>query len=449
MSIKRINPNNRNVVPGDGLDKNLYVKAGDVNPLIDQVNTNTVDIAAIVDGFLYQGVIDCSTTPNYPAATQDQYWRVSVAGLIGGGSGTAVEAGDDIICITTSVGGTQAAVGTSYMIVQKNMVPCTVADLRTGTDNAEFVTAKTLKDQGITTAAATIVALAGGTTEQLKLTSTVTQKGLLVIQTASKSQAIDIISAIDNTTVRIIGITTSMTTAFTSPQVLDGLYFTHTSNGTDVEATVNGVSVYLSSTALSKISFNGYNVNLAGTYTAAAGAQVISGLYMVPTITLNSATTTLYGINVDLSGVTRTAAAAVYAGRFITASTSTSAILASNGTNTVDICNTTNAINISGTSTNGILIGGTLTTGISIGVCTTGINFTGLVAGNAIDFNAGVSVTGSLIDYIGINGKTSGYLFNGSMTTSVLDASTLIDDFSCTCAHDGLAADTVRVIRRI
>jgi hypothetical protein len=35
------------------------------------------------------------------------------------------------------------------------------------------------------------------------------------------------------------------------------------------------------------------------------------------------------------------------------------------------------------------------------------------------------------------------------MTTSVLTASTILDDFTCSCNHDGAAADTLRMIRRI
>ena len=89
------------------------------------------------------------------------------------------------------------------------------------------------------------------------------------------------------------------------------------------------------------------------------------------------------------------------------------------------------------------------TTGIDIGSCTTGINFSGTVAGNCIDFSATSVTTGSLLDYQEIEGKVSGYLFNGSMITSVLTGSTIIDDFSCACAHDGLTADTLRMIRRI
>jgi len=89
------------------------------------------------------------------------------------------------------------------------------------------------------------------------------------------------------------------------------------------------------------------------------------------------------------------------------------------------------------------------TTGISIGACTTGIDFVGAIAtGNCINFTATCITTGSLLDYVGISGKVSGYLFNGSMTTSVLTDSTLIDDFGCSCAHDGVGADTLRMIRR-
>lgn len=36
--IKTIKKNNRNIEPGQGNDKNLYVKAGDFNPLVDIVN---------------------------------------------------------------------------------------------------------------------------------------------------------------------------------------------------------------------------------------------------------------------------------------------------------------------------------------------------------------------------------------------------------------------------
>jgi len=102
-----------------------------------------------------------------------------------------------------------------------------------------------------------------------------------------------------------------------------------------------------------------------------------------------------------------------------------------------------------GASTTGILLTGTKTTGISMtGAVTTGISIAAVCSGAGIDFGSASVTTGSLIDYTGIVGKVSGYLFNGSLTTSTLTASTLLDDCACSCAHDGLAADTLRMIRR-
>lgn len=64
------------------------------------------------------GDIDCSGNPNYPAATIGDIYRVSVAGKIGGASGYKVSVGDMIVCFTTSVAGTQAAVGANWNIKQ-------------------------------------------------------------------------------------------------------------------------------------------------------------------------------------------------------------------------------------------------------------------------------------------------------------------------------------------
>ena len=293
------------------------VRALEYNKLFTDVsNLNTAISAAI-------GItsIDCSGDPNYPASLQDQQYAVSVAGHIGGGAGPAVEVGDLIICVTASpVAGTHAAVGTNFIVVQKNMIPCTTAVLYVGTNNTDFVSAKTLKDAGITTSAATIMALAGGSTAQLTLTTSVAQKGLTIGQTAMTSgYAIDITSAIADAATRIISSSTSMSTAFSTGKTLEGFYFTHTSNGTDVTgATVNGTTAYLSSTALSKISFNGHRTVMTGTLSAASGTQVINGFYCAPTaLTINSATTTINGLNIDMSGITNTSSAGIF-GLYIT-----------------------------------------------------------------------------------------------------------------------------------
>ena len=73
-----------------------------------------------VIGCVFTGGTDCSTNPNYPAATAGDVIRVSVAGKIGGASGDAVLAGDYIVCITTSVGGTKAAAGAEFVIARQD-----------------------------------------------------------------------------------------------------------------------------------------------------------------------------------------------------------------------------------------------------------------------------------------------------------------------------------------
>lgn len=99
------------------------------------VSTNTTQIAttafviaeignqfSVLDGVRFRGVIDCSTNPNYPAASAGDLYRVSVAGKIGGASGTNVESGDTLLCIVdASSSGTQAAVGANWNISQSNV----------------------------------------------------------------------------------------------------------------------------------------------------------------------------------------------------------------------------------------------------------------------------------------------------------------------------------------
>lgn len=78
--------------------------------------------AAIVGGSVVAGGIDCSTNPNYPSASQSgQGYYVTVAGKIGGASGEAVDIGDLILSIAANAGGTHAAVGSSWIILQNNL----------------------------------------------------------------------------------------------------------------------------------------------------------------------------------------------------------------------------------------------------------------------------------------------------------------------------------------
>jgi hypothetical protein len=72
-------------------------------------------------------LIDCSPNPPYPAASQGDVYIVSVAGRIGGGAGPQVDVGDTIICMTNNVGGTQAAVGADWFILEHNLVGALLA----------------------------------------------------------------------------------------------------------------------------------------------------------------------------------------------------------------------------------------------------------------------------------------------------------------------------------
>lgn len=70
----------------------------------------------------FKGTIDCSTNPNYPAASSGHTYLVSVPGKIGGASGEAVEAGDMLVCLTDSTAsGNQATVGSNWNNIQKNL----------------------------------------------------------------------------------------------------------------------------------------------------------------------------------------------------------------------------------------------------------------------------------------------------------------------------------------
>ncbi len=80
-------------------------------------------IALAVTGVLeLQGNLDCSGNPNYPSASKGDLYYASVAGKVGGASGQTVEIGDAIIAKADNAGGTEASVGSSWFILQKNLV---------------------------------------------------------------------------------------------------------------------------------------------------------------------------------------------------------------------------------------------------------------------------------------------------------------------------------------
>lgn len=86
------------------------------------VKTYADALIAANDAMVFKGVIDCSASPNYPAANSGWVYKVSVAGKIGGASGIVVEAGDQLLCITDgTVSGNQATVGANWNVIQANI----------------------------------------------------------------------------------------------------------------------------------------------------------------------------------------------------------------------------------------------------------------------------------------------------------------------------------------
>ncbi len=79
-------------------------------------------VALAVTGLLeFQGNLDASANPNYPAASKGDTYYVSAAGKVGGASGVTVAVGDAVVAKADNAGGTEASVGTSWFVLEKNL----------------------------------------------------------------------------------------------------------------------------------------------------------------------------------------------------------------------------------------------------------------------------------------------------------------------------------------
>lgn len=78
---------------------------------------------ALVTGLLdFKGATDASGSPNYPSASKGDCYVVSVAGKVGGASGKGVDVGDVYLATADNAGGTEASVGTSWVVLEHNLV---------------------------------------------------------------------------------------------------------------------------------------------------------------------------------------------------------------------------------------------------------------------------------------------------------------------------------------
>ena len=170
-------------VAGHALTGDVSIAAADL--LNGVVGSGAVTLKTYVDNAVaglggYQGAIDCSGNPNYPAATANQSWRVSVSGKIGGNAGIQVDAGDLLICIATNAGGTQAAVGSSWLPVEHNLVGVLLA--ANNLSDVDAVTART--NLGVPAGSGTSTGVNTGD-------ETATSIGALINAAASKATPVD------------------------------------------------------------------------------------------------------------------------------------------------------------------------------------------------------------------------------------------------------------------
>ncbi len=124
----------------------------------------TAAVTAAVTGLLeLKGSIDASGNPNYPAASKGDSYYITVAGKIGGGAGTPVDVGDVIFALADNAGGTQAAVGASWDILEHNLQGALLA----ANNLSDLINAGTARNNlGLGTMAtqnANAVAITGGT----------------------------------------------------------------------------------------------------------------------------------------------------------------------------------------------------------------------------------------------------------------------------------------------
>jgi hypothetical protein len=103
--------------------------AAESSPDIIAPDTNAGDkrwiLQNVIPGGLnvmtYKGVLNCSGNPDYPAGDAGDIYFVSVAGKVGGASGTTVEVGDAIMCNTDgTTTGDEAAKGAYWDLLQGN-----------------------------------------------------------------------------------------------------------------------------------------------------------------------------------------------------------------------------------------------------------------------------------------------------------------------------------------
>jgi hypothetical protein len=117
------------LLPASDLDTDATMAANSDAKVPSQKATRAYVASVLAGVAKNKGPLDCSANPNYPVGLNGDFYRCSVAGKVGGASGIVVEVADLIMCVADNAGGTQASVGTSWIVGQANIAGITAAGL--------------------------------------------------------------------------------------------------------------------------------------------------------------------------------------------------------------------------------------------------------------------------------------------------------------------------------
>lgn len=109
------------------LDIDGTLAANSDTKIPSQKATKTYVDTAVTGLLDFKGATDASSNPNYPAASKGDAYVVSVAGKVGGASGKSVDVGDVYLATADNAGGTEASVGTSWIVLEHNLAGALLA----------------------------------------------------------------------------------------------------------------------------------------------------------------------------------------------------------------------------------------------------------------------------------------------------------------------------------